>query len=309
MTLPVTVAVQARALYGFSRGNQALLSIAQPLVGALMATDRPDPGRLALAVLATAAAFLAVFAANDLFDARLDRRSAAMAQTRRGPDLDSAGGRHPLAQGRLRVAAGVAWVLVLGAVALGVAVALSPVCAALFGCAALLQAVYCRLATVTAYKCLLSGVMVAIGACAGWFAFADAVDPLRLGLLALWMAAWEIGGRNIPNDLADVDEDTPLGIRTVPIVHGPRTAARLAAALLAVAAAAACALAVAAWPSYGAVGLAAVALTAVPTALVPAARLLRRPDAATALGAFNRASFHPVGVLAAFTAGAVVFVT
>lgn len=305
MTVPVTLAVQARALYGFSRGNQALLSIAQPLVGALLATDHLPPGRLAVAVLAATAAFFAVFAANDLFDARLDRRSAAMTQTRRATDIDSAGGRHPLAQGRLRFAAGLVWVLLLSAVALSAAVALSRVCAVLFVCAALLEAVYCRLATVTAYKFLLSGVMVATGACAGWFAFSATVDPLRLGLLALWLAAWEIGGRNIPNDLADVDEDTPLGIRTVPIVYGPRAAARLAAALLLVTAAAACALAVAAWPSYGPVGLAGVALTAIPTTLIPAARLLRHPDAPTALTAFNHASFHPLGVLAAFTAGAV----
>lgn len=88
----MSLAVQARALYGFSRGNQALLSIAQPLVGALLATDHPAPGRLAAAVFATAAAFFAVFAANDLFDARLDRRSAAMAHTRAAPDIDSAGG-------------------------------------------------------------------------------------------------------------------------------------------------------------------------------------------------------------------------
>ncbi|WP_407560061.1 UbiA family prenyltransferase [Streptomyces sp. 184] len=302
----MSLAVQARALYGFSRGNQALLSIAQPLVGALLATDHPAPGRLTAAVLATAAAFFAVFAANDLFDARLDRRSAAMAHTRAAPDIDSAGGRHPLAQGRLRFVPGLVWVLLLGTVSLAVAVALSWVCAVLFVLAALLEGVYCRLATVTAYKFLLSGAMVAIGACAGWFAFSDSVDPLRLGLLALWMAAWEIGGRNIPNDLADVDEDTPLGIKTVPIVYGPRAAARLAAALLLLAAAAACALAVAAWPSYGAVGLAATALTAIPTLVTPAARLLRHPDGPTALTVFNRASFHPLGVLAAFVAGAVV---
>lgn len=302
----MSLAVQARALYGFSRGNQALLSIAQPLVGALMATDHPAPGRLAVAVLATAAAFFAVFAANDLFDARLDRRSAALAHTRAAPDIDSAGGRHPLAQGRLRFAAGLAWVLLLGGAALAVAVALSWVCGVLFVCAALLEAAYCKLATVTAYKFLLSGVMVAIGACAGWFAFSDTVDPLRLGLLAVWMAAWEIGGRNIPNDLADVDEDTPLGIRTVPIVHGPRAAARLAAALLLLSAAAACALAAAAWPSYGAVGLTLTALTALPTVVLPAVRLLRHPDGPTALAVFNRASFHPVGVLAAFVTGALI---
>lgn len=302
----MSLAVQARALYGFSRGNQALLSIAQPLVGALLATDNPAPGRLTAAVLATAAAFFAVFAANDLFDARLDRRSAAMAHTRAAPDIDSAGGRHPLAQGRLRFAAGLVWVLLLGGVALAVAVALSWVCAVLFCCAALLEAAYCRLATVTAYKFLLSGAMVAIGACAGWFAFSDTVDPLRLGLLAVWMAAWEIGGRNIPNDLADVDEDTPLGIKTVPIVYGPRAAARLSAALLLLTAAAACALAVAAWPYYGAVGLVLTALTSLPTLVLPAARLLRRPEGPTALAVFNRASFHPLGVLAAFVAGSLV---
>ncbi|MEO3765122.1 UbiA family prenyltransferase [Streptomyces sp. B5E4] len=302
----MSLAVQARALYGFSRGNQALLSIAQPLVGALLATDDPAPGRLTAAVFATAAAFFAVFAANDLFDARLDRRSAAMAHTRAAPDIDSAGGRHPLAQGRLRFAAGLAWVLLLGGIALAVAVALSWVCAVLFVCAALLEAAYCRLATVTAYKFLLSGAMVAIGACAGWFAFSGTVDPLRLGLLAVWMAAWEIGGRNIPNDLADVDEDTPLGIKTVPIVYGPRAAARLSAALLLLTAATACALAVTAWPFYGAVGLAVTALTAIPTLVLPAAHLLRHPEGPTALTVFNRASFHPLGVLAAFVAGALV---
>ena len=46
-------------------------------------------------------------------------------------------------------------------------------------------------------------------------------------MLFAWMCAWEIGGRNIVNDFADVAEDSRLGIKTVPLVYGAKAAARL----------------------------------------------------------------------------------
>ncbi|MFD5554716.1 UbiA prenyltransferase family protein [Streptomyces sp. NPDC127068] len=276
------------------------MSLAQPGGGMLLATGCPDPRRLGWAALAGAAGFLAVFAANDLLDVRLDRRRVVHLHPLEGPDLDSTGGRHPIAEGRLRLVAGVLWVLALGAFALIVSAVLSRVCVTLFLCAVLLQVLYCRLATVTPYKFLLSGVLVVVGAWAGWFAFSDAVDPLRLGLFGLWMFAWEIGGRNIPNDLSDLAEDTPLGVRTLPVVLGPRRSARVAFVFLVIAAGAGCALAVAAWPSFGLVGLLGMALSALFTLLGPGARLLRSPEPQVALRTFNRASFHPVCVLVAF---------
>lgn len=294
-----------KALYGFSRGTQATLSVAQPLLAALIAYSDPPPARLALATLAAFAGFFAVFAANDLLDARLDRKRFASAHAVRayeGRDVDSAGARHPLAQGRLSFALGLAWVLGLSALALVVTAMLSWVCTALFLAAAALEVAYCLLATVTPYKCVLSGVMVAVGASAGWFAVTGTVDPVLLGLFAMWMAAWEIGGRNIPNDLADVDEDVHLGIRTLPVVHGARAAAAVACGLMLTAAAASCVLAYAARDSFGVVGLAGTVIAGSLTLVVPAARLLRRPLPPVALAAFNRATFHPVLVLAAFAA-------
>jgi 4-hydroxybenzoate polyprenyltransferase len=298
----MTVATEhVKALYGFSRGTQAALSVAQPLIAALIADDHPAPPRLAAATLAAFAGFFAVFAVNDILDAPLDRRRFAHIRHYEGVDLDSVGGRHPLAQGRLSLVMALAWVVGLSTLALVIAALLNWVCVALFITAALLQVAYCRLATVTPYKFLISGVMVAVGAAAGWFAVSTTVDPLRLGLFALWMAAWEIGGRNIPNDLADVDEDAHLGVRTVPVVFGPRASAVVAFGFLLTASAAGCALAYAAWPSFGLIGLTGAVLASGLTLLRPGIALLRRPEPAVALTAFNQAAFHPVCVLAAFT--------
>lgn len=61
--------------------------------------------------------------------------------------------------------------------------------------AALLEIGYCALATVAAAKILLTGAMVPVGAMVGWFADRPSADPLLPGLLFVWLAAWEIGGR------------------------------------------------------------------------------------------------------------------
>ncbi len=75
--------------------------------------------------------------------------------------------------------------------------------------------------------------MVGVGSLAGWVAMDGEV---RLGDMVLpfsWMAAWEIGGRNVVNDFADVEEDVRLGVKTVPVVYGGRAAARLTIGFLA----------------------------------------------------------------------------
>ncbi|MGP2440308.1 UbiA prenyltransferase family protein [Streptomyces sp. JW3] len=297
------VAAPAKALFAFSRGTQATLSVAQPLIAALIADDRPAPQRLAAAALAAFAGFFAVFALNDLLDIDMDRRRFAHPRPYEGTDLDGVGGRHPLARGRLSRRAALAWIGGLGLVAVVITALLSWVCVALFAVAALLQVLYCRLATVTPYKFLVSGVMVAVGGSVGWFTVSTVVDPLRLGLFLVWMAAWEIGGRNIPNDLADLDEDRHLGVRTLPVVHGPRAGAATACGFLLVAGAASCALAWVALGSFGPPGLVGTVLVTAATLVRPGLALLRRPEPPLALAVFNRASFQPVGVLAVLAVG------
>lgn len=292
---------RVRALYALSRGTQALLSVAQPAVAILLADADPPPGRLLAAVVAVCAGLFSGFAINDLLDAPLDRRrraaGAGVEAEAQGWDVD-APGLHPLVRGEVSHRLAVTWVVSLGALAVALSALLSWVCVALFLGCVLLQAAYCALARVTAYKAVLSGAMVGAGACTGWFAFTGEVDPLLLGALALWGAAWEVGGRNIPNDLADAEEDARLGITTVPTVYGPARAAAVAFVTLAVAAVACTALAVAAWPAFGLTGVVGTAASAAVLLLAPAARLLRAPTPANALALFNRASFQPPCVLA-----------
>ncbi|UCM89222.1 UbiA family prenyltransferase [Streptomyces marincola] len=290
----------ARALWGFSRGTQATLSVAQPLLGALLADPDPPPGRLALCLVACVAGYFAVFAANDLIDARLDRERFACLRAYEGFDIDGAGGRHPLAQGRLSLAAGVAWVALLGSVSLVLWALLHWVCAVLLVVAALLEALYCVLARVTEWKFLLTGVLVACGGCLGWFAMTPAVDRPVLWLFCVWLAAWEIGGRNIVNDWADVEEDVHLGVRTVPLRHGPRVSAALTFGSLAVAAVAGAGMLLGVWPAHGLLGPAATcAMLALSgwALIAPGLRLLRAPGPEHAMALFNRASLYPAAAL------------
>lgn len=306
-----TAAEHARALYGLSRGTQATLSVAQPLVGALVAAPDAPPWRLGVLVVASLAGFWAVFAANDLLDLPLDRRAAAGERPgardgAAGWDVDGAGARHPVAAGLLPVAAAMAWATALAGLAVGLAALLSWWCMLLFAVAVALQALYCLLATVSPLKLVVSGVMVAAGGAVGWAAVTDGADWARLGWLALWLAAWEAGGRNVPNDMADVAGDARLGVATVPVRYGMRASAVLAFGCLLAAAGASLGLAVAAWDVFGPAGVAGTALAGWLALLRPGVALLRRADPPTALAAFNRASFHPVWVLAALCAGLVI---
>lgn len=287
------IAGKVRALYGFSRGTQATLSVAQPLLGVFIASNKPPLDRLVLVVVASIAGYFAVFAANDVLDIRLDRRRLAFGGEYEAFDIDGAGSRHPLATGELKVAVAGAWVVVLGLVAVVLAAILNPVCAVLFLIAVALEVCYCLLATITPFKFVVTGIMVPVGVCIGWLAVRAAIDWPVLGLLFVWMAVWEIGGRNIPGDWADVDEDIQLGIKTVPVVFGFRTSGVLIFGFLLAAVLASAALTILAWPSLGAVGLVGAVLAGGYALVLPGIRLLRDPTPSVALRLFNSASLYP----------------
>ncbi len=176
-------------------------------------------------------------------------------------------------------------------------------CAALLAAAALLEAVYCGLARVTPFKFLLTGVLVAFGGCLGWFAMTSAVDRPVLWLFCVWLAAWEIGGRNIVNDWADVEEDVHLGVRTVPVVYGPRISGALTFGFLGLAAVAGAGMFAAAWPSHGPAGPAVMLLLSGYALIVPGWRLLRTSCPRHAMTLFNRASLYPAATLGIMLAG------
>ncbi|MEJ5358342.1 MAG: UbiA family prenyltransferase [Desulfobacterales bacterium] len=282
--------------WALSRTPHGLLDMCTPPFAALLWLGEVPPAAVAgIGLVTTFAGYTAVYALNDLVDFRLDREKAQDAGgfVRDGADLDGRIVRHPLAQGLLPWSHGLAWTVFWSLVALGGAFLLNPVCVWIFLGGFLFEALYCRLFRVTPLRALVSGAVKTTGAIAAVFA----VDPDPAGgfLLILFAAvfAWEIGGQNIPNDIADLEEDRRLGARTLPVALGAHGAARLAAFLLAAAAAlTAAAFAIGRGPFPGGFALLSLAGSCYLWAR-PAARLKRRPDRGSALALFNRASLYP----------------
>ena len=284
----------AAAVFDLSRGRQALLSVAQPALGAVLALGGlPSVHVIALGLLAATTGYLAVFSLNDVLDRRSDESAAAITVVSGGDalfDIDTAYQRHPLARGALPAWFGWLWVGGLAAVAASAAAALGALCVALFAAAAALEILYCSLRSVTWTKTFVSGVMVGLGGLAGWVA----VAPLSGGAAAffVFLALWEIAGRNLPNDLADVADDRLVGIKTVSTRFGHRIAARaiLAGSIF---------TALAAFLLPGTGVLVAASFLAVALMMVaPAMKLADEPTSEAAARYFNMASLVPPVVFA-----------
>jgi 4-hydroxybenzoate polyprenyltransferase len=283
----------AESLFDLSRGRQATLSIAQPgLAAVLAASGMPSARVVAIGLVAAWAGFLAVFSLNDILDRRVDAAALRAGKAEvDGYDLDAAFLRHPLAQGTMSLRLSLLWVAGLALVAAVGAWLLGPLCLALFGVAVALEVLYCGLRSVTWFKTVVSGVMVGCGGLAGW----AAVAPLRWSAIPifLFLALWEIGCRNLANDLADLGPDRAVGVRTVATTFGPAVAA---SANLVVAASV-----IATVPFLGLDGR-ALAVALIGGALLvawPAVRLYREPTSFRAGWYFNLASLYPAVVLLA----------
>jgi len=282
----------AVALFASSRPLQATISIAQPLFAAFLAVGGiPSLRLIILLLIGSVAGMYSVFALNDLLDAPLDKRSMRL-NKKNGWDIDSVVMRHPLSIGVVSQPQQVAWIAFTGLVAASILLYLSPLALAFYFFAILLEAAYCKMAQVSAIKALIAGLLVATGAAIGWFA---AGGNWNLGIflpLGFVFFAWEIGGRNIPNDFSDVLQDKKLGIKTVPAVYGAVFASRLIFlfALLAVAANIVLGLAALLGTAY----LLISTLIGVILLILPACALAKNPTPKQALRYFNKASLFPV---------------
>lgn len=277
----------ARSVVDLSRSRQALLSVAQPALGAVIALrGLPDPGIMVLGLIAATTGFLAVFSLNDVLDHRIDAEALRVGKSEyQGFDLDTAYSRHPLARGDISFGFAATWVGVLALTSAITAYVLSPACLALFGAAVALEVLYCALRSVTWAKTFISGLMVAVGGLAGWVAVSP-LEPRAFAFFA-FLALWEIAGRNLPNDLSDLVADSRTGIRTVATSFGEGTAARatLVGSLLTIAVAGMLSV-----PLAGALVLVTMAIWAMG---LPAVALLRQPTPEQAGAFFNRASLLP----------------
>lgn len=283
-----------RGLFDLSRARQALLSVAQPALGAVLALGAlPDARTMLLGLLAAGCGYLAVFSLNDVLDLRSDREALRAGKADvEGFDLDTAFSRHPLAAGALTLPVAMGWVTALATVAVVAAAMLGPWCVGLFVLAAALEMLYCALRSRTWAKTFVSGVMVGAGGLAGWVAVAPL--DLRAAAFFAFLAAWEIAGRNLPNDLADVEADSAVGLRTVATSLGPRASGRgIAAGALATHALVPLMFV----PLGSPVAEAAAVLVTVVMMGLPGGALLHDPSPERASRYFNRASLLPVGLL------------
>jgi 4-hydroxybenzoate polyprenyltransferase len=282
-----------------SRTPHGVLDMATPALGALLWLGGfPSAGVIALGLLTAFAGYTAVYALNDVVDYKVDREEARPGMFQEpGVDLDSIFVRHPLAHDLLSLKEALLWTGGWALTALIGAYLLNPICAMIFLAGGLLEAIYCLLLRVTYLRTLVGGAVKTLGAIAAVFA----VDPVPslgfLGVLFLWIFFWEIGGQNIPNDWADLQEDLRLRAKTVPVEFGLRGSIRLIAASLLLALAMSIVLF---WMTPYRMGpqyLAGSVLAGYFLLLLPAYRLRKGESPGEAIALFNRASNYPVVML------------
>ena len=291
---------RVKCLLAATHAPHALLSVAQPALGALLAAQGfPEFRTMYLGAAAATAGMLCVYPLNDLLDLQTDReevRAHGRLGDEAGHQADGAAVRHPFAQGVVPVWLGVGWVVGTGIAGLVLATRLRRGCGLIFlGCVGL-EAVYCALRRRTWLKTIPAGSVVGLGGLAGWYAVRG-FDVRAVPYFAL-LALWEVFGRNIANDMADRSLDAPIGIRTIATTYGPEWSARMCFV------GSVATLSVAAMQKGPILLRMPIAASATWTMVVPALRLLRQPEEREAQRYFDRASLFPV---LAFLAAVIFF--
>ncbi|MDQ7781355.1 MAG: UbiA family prenyltransferase [Desulfomonilaceae bacterium] len=281
---------------GLSRTPHGVLDLATPAMAALLWLGHFPPTSIVIVGLITAfSGYTAVYALNDLVDHRVDKeRLRVRDRSSRRFDVDEIMVPHPVAQGMLSFTSGLSWCLFWAALALVGAWWLNPVCAVLFVLSAALEAIYCKLLRITHLKIVASAAVKSIGGLAGVLAVDPHPSPGFAAVLMLWLAAWEVGGQNIPNDMVDMEEDAGVSARTTLTVKGVHEAVfRLVAA---VSMAAACGTAVY-WFAGDGIGMlypVGAVLLGWKLLLEPARCVYHDPGTTSAETLFNRASYMPL---------------
>ena len=226
--LPLTMQRNLKLFFALSRTPHGLIDMATPALAALLCLGHfPSPGVTLIGLAAVFAGYTTVYALNDLVDYYADREKVGAGVSAHPPgyaDLDSILLRHPLATGALGLPAAIAWTAGWAVIALAGAYWLNPVCLYIFLLGCLLESIYCLLWQVTPLRTLINGVVKTLGPLAAVFAVNPAPPFVFSSALFLWVFLWEIGGQNIPNDWADIEEDRQFNAHTIPIKLGARRA-------------------------------------------------------------------------------------
>jgi 4-hydroxybenzoate polyprenyltransferase len=288
-----------RLFFALSRTPHAILDLATPGLAAILWLGTFPPMMTIILGLVTAfAGYTTVYALNDVVDHRSDQEKLRLGGfgDSKG-DLDAILMRHPIARNMLSLKEGMVWVVAWAVLAFGGAYILNPVCALIFILGCLLEGVYCILLKVSHFRTFVSGAVKTSGGLAATFAVAPSPSASFLAILFIWIFFWEIGGQNVPNDWADMQEDVRLGAKTIPVQIGLERSSLLILGSLSVAILANLLLLYAAPYRIELPWMVASLLIGVYFLLVPALRLHKTKDRRHASALFNRASFYPLALL------------
>ncbi len=282
-----------------SRATHALLDIATPCLAALVWLNTFPPLRVIILGIGTAlSGYLAVYALNDVVDYRLDKEKIQKSGLSYSEnDLDAVYIRHPMAQGLLSLKEGLLWTMIWAVLALTGAYCLNPACVLIFLISAILEVAYCLMLQVSHLRIIISGVVKTMGGVAAVFAVDSHPSVSFLILLFLWLFFWEVGGQNIPNDLIDVDEDTNLEAKTIPVQLGSEGARRIILVSLTSAVIMSMILFRMKMLPYGYSYIAGAFVAGIYFLLIPGYRLYKLKTRFQAAHLFNRASYYPLAIL------------
>ena len=282
-----------------SRTPHGLIDMSTPALGALLWLGAYPPLKVVVLGLITAfAGYTAVYALNDVIDYRVDKEKFQKGVLHKDEtDLDALMVPHPVAKGFLSMKEGLMWVIGWSLLALIGAYLLNPFCTVIFLTACVLEAVYCLMLRVNHLRTVISGAVKTSGAVAAVFAVDADPSIFFLGGLFIWLAIWEIGGQNIPNDWSDIKEDKRIKARTIPVRYGPEKSTVIILISLILAVIISAILFLFAPADFGIPVAIAVVLAGFYLLLFPAYRLYKGKERHQALILFNRASYYPLTLL------------
>lgn len=288
--------IKLRALLGFSRVMISSFALAQAALATVLALKGLPSLRIVLmGSIACLSGSYALTATNDLFDYQIDKERLKHLRTVEGFDVGQIFIRQPLARGIICFRTGVIWILSLSTISLIFAYLIKPSLVFVALIIGLLVITYSALSRLSVLKLIIVGILVSLGAAAGWLAVSNHSNLLLI--FVLWMFFWEIGGRNIPNDFTDLEEDENLDLKTIPVKLGKKRASQICFTCLLVSFGISIILAILA--DINQFFVIAVSLIGFTMLLVPGYRLLRKPEPQVSLRLFNFACFYPFTVLTA----------
>lgn len=290
-----------KLFWALSRTPHGLLDMCTAALGALLWLGYfPPLSVIVLGLITVFAGYTAVYALNDVVGYRSDKRKLLEGGLRSPEicsDLDAIFVRHPMAHGLLSFKAGLLWSMAWALLALTGAYILNPFCVLIFVIGCFLEAIYCFMWKISPVRTLVSGAVKTAGAVAAVYAVDPHPSLTYLIALGLMLFLWEVGGQNVPNDWADIDEDRRFNAQTIPIRLGTNWSLIIIFSTLLAAMALSLILLQLSQITFEFPFVLAFIFVGFFLLLLPAVRLYKTCEASQALILFNKSSYYPLALL------------